>query len=156
MIKVLFVCLGNICRSPLAEAIFNHLIDQENLSNQFSSDSCGTAGYHIGASPDYRSVHVAQKHQVPISSHARKLEKNDLEKFDYIIPMDDQNKSNILALDPEKFHKVLLMRSFDDLSDQEKNVPDPYYGSAKDFQEVYNMLDRSNKNFISFLKEKHQ
>jgi protein-tyrosine phosphatase len=156
MVKVLFVCLGNICRSPLAEALFKHKIKQAGLANKVTADSCGTGDYHIGSQPDRRSVQVAQKHHVPIDHACRQLVDSDLVEFDYLMAMDKSNHRNILFLasKPDQHAKVLLMRSFDK-SDNLEEVPDPYYGGPKDFQEVYDILDRSLDGFIAHLHNRH-
>jgi protein-tyrosine phosphatase len=155
MVKILFVCLGNICRSPLAEALFNHKIKQAGLADGVMSDSCGTGNYHIGAQPDKRSIHVAVKHGIPINHACRQLSEIDLQEFDYLLAMDKSNQRDILflATDAQR-EKVLLIRSFDK-SDTKLEVPDPYYGGSKEFQEVFEILDRSLDGFISHLRERH-
>jgi protein-tyrosine phosphatase len=155
MIKVLFVCLGNICRSPLAEAIFNQKVYQMGLQNQLSSDSAGTGAYHIGSDPDVRSIAVAKKHQTPIRHQARQITKKDGALFDYIIAMDDNNYRNITQILDQNYEGILLMRSFD-IIETNSNVPDPYHGSIDDFEEVYQILDRSIENLISELRKNHQ
>ncbi|MEL7145818.1 MAG: low molecular weight protein-tyrosine-phosphatase [Bacteroidota bacterium] len=156
MLNVLFVCLGNICRSPLAEAVFDQIVKEEGLSNHFKSDSCGTGGYHIGADPDPRSQEIARIKGVPMEHKARKFSPKDYENFDYIIPMDQANYHDIVAVTGEKHPGLYLMRAFDEEAGSDEDVPDPYYGGSEGFRNVYNMLERSNRKFIAFLKEKHR
>lgn len=150
--KVLFVCLGNICRSPLAEAVFNHKIKQLHLQHRISADSCGTGDYHIGDQPDPRTIKTAQKNGVEIWHQARQLSAQDLTGFDYLFAMDEQNKRGILRLpDAGKHsHKIKLMREFDPQG--QGDVPDPYYGTMNDFQHVFEMLDRTLDVFIESIK----
>jgi protein-tyrosine phosphatase len=147
--KVLFVCLGNICRSPLAEAIFKHKVKQKNLEDLFEIDSCGTSNYHIGDIPDPRTFAIAKKHGVDIDHIVRQLTSEDLEAYDYILAMDKSNHKNILRLSSNDVHKekVRMMREFDDLGKGEE-VPDPYWGKEPEFQEVYDILDRSMDKFL--------
>jgi protein-tyrosine phosphatase len=151
--KVLFVCLGNICRSPLAEAVFNHKIKQLNLHHHISADSCGTGDYHIGDQPDPRTIKTAKKNGVEIWHQARQLSAKDLTGFDYVFAMDEQNKRGILRLpDADKHtHKIKLMREFDPQG--QGDVPDPYYGTMNDFQHVFEMLDRTLDVFIESIKQ---
>ncbi len=155
MLNVLFVCLGNICRSPLAEAVFDHLIKEQGLEKYFSSDSCGTGGYHIGADPDHRSQHIAKVNNVPMDHTARKFAQSDYQNFDYIIPMDEQNYQDIVSMTGSEHDGLMLMRKFDPESKGNLEVPDPYYGGADGFKNVYDMLESSNRKFIEFLTEKH-
>lgn len=156
MIKVLFVCLGNICRSPLAEAIFNHKLKHRNWTQLFEVDSCGTGDYHIGDQPDKRTVKVSRKNGVEIAHACRQLTPDDLDYFDYIMAMDKSNYFNILRLSTtdQSNKKVKLMRDFD-IEHPGAEVPDPYFGSEKEFQEVFNILDRSLDEFLSHLKQQH-
>src|SRR5690554_2170206 len=98
MIKVLFICLGNICRSPLAEAVFNHKVREKKLDKSIQSDSCGTSNYHIGKSPDKRSILCAQNRGILIDHVGRQLRRADLEEFDYLLAMDQSNFDNIRKL----------------------------------------------------------
>ncbi|MBI1770681.1 MAG: low molecular weight phosphotyrosine protein phosphatase [Bacteroidetes bacterium] len=145
--KILFVCLGNICRSPLAEAIFNEKVRQRGLQKEFQSDSCGTGNYHIGDWPDGRAIKCAQKNNILINHLGRQLTRSDLEDFDLILAMDRSNLKNIFALaNTETKSKVKLMRSYDPLGTGD--VPDPYYGNEKDFDEVFEILDRSVEGLV--------
>ena len=155
-IRVLFVCLGNICRSPLAEALFKDKIARKGLTQIIEADSCGTSNYHIGDWPDERTLLNALKNGIQINHLGRQLTIKDLEYFDFIIAMDRSNYHNILRLTNEEKHKkkVVLMRSFDSISDHE-DVPDPYYGGERGFQEVFDILNRSTENFLAYLKKNH-
>jgi len=150
--KILFVCLGNICRSPLAEAVFNHKIKKYKLESFFQADSCGTGNYHLGGSPDHRTIFTARKNGVAINHRARQLSDVDLIEFDQIIAMDESNEFNILRLPSasQYKHKVRLMRAYDPHGPGD--VPDPYHGAEADFQEVFEILDRSIEQFIIELK----
>lgn len=140
--KLLFVCLGNICRSPAAENIMNYLVEQNNLSDRIICDSAGTGGYHVGSPPDERmTATAASLVGIELQGRARQLQKSDLENFDLILAMDRENYQDILALDPAKqyWHKVHLMCDFC-TQHSTKEVPDPYYGGAKGFTRVINLL----------------
>ena len=145
--KILFVCLGNICRSPLAEAIFNEKVRIRGLQEKFHGDSCGTANYHVGDWPDHRTIKCANNNGVPINHFGRQLKKEDMDRFDLILAMDGSNLMNILKLSNESNRsKVKLMRDYD--PDGPGDVPDPYYGNEKDFDEVFEILNRSIEQLI--------
>ncbi len=148
--KILFVCLGNICRSPLAEAIFNEKIRQRGLTYLFQADSCGTSNYNLGDAPDPRTIRSAKKNNTPIYHQARQLVASDLEDFDLILAMDADNHRNILRLGNHSKHpKVRLVRSYDPKGSGD--VPDPYYGNEKDFDNVFEILERSIESLVSDL-----
>ena len=151
--KVLFVCLGNICRSPLAEAIFKHKVASRNLGHLFDIDSCGTSNYHIGDIPDPRTFAIASKHGIKIDHVVRQFTTEDLETCDYILAMDENNFKNILRLSANDTHKgkVFLMREFDSQG-KEKEVPDPYWGNEREFQDVFDILDRSIDGFLEAVR----
>ena len=154
MKRVLFVCLGNICRSPMAEAIFNRQVLEKGLEKSFQADSCGTANYHVGDAPDPRTVRTSLKNGTPIRHTGRQFSRLDFEQFDLILPMGSSNRSNLRALPgAEKFdEKIMLMRMFDP-DQSEMEVPDPYYGTEKDSQHVFEMLDRSIQHLIEVLEK---
>ncbi|MEH1910544.1 MAG: low molecular weight protein-tyrosine-phosphatase [Nostoc sp.] len=140
--KLLFVCLGNICRSPSAENIINHLIEQAGLSEHILCDSAGTSSYHIGSPPDRRmSAAAATKLGIKLRGRARQFQKSDFQDFDLILAMDQENYENILALDQTKQyqHKVRLMCEFCSRHTL-KEVPDPYYGGQDGFNQVIDLL----------------
>lgn len=155
MKKILFVCLGNICRSPLAEAIFTHKVQEKQLQHHFLADSCGTANYHVGQTPDPRTIKNALSNGVTIQHVGRQLHKGDLESFDLIFAMDENNLANILRLPnaAEHRHKITLIRAYDP-EKSEDAVPDPYYGTEKDFQHVFEILDRSMDRLLLELTNK--
>ena len=158
MIRVLFVCLGNICRSPMAEGIFRHLVAQDGLSDRFEIDSAGTSGWHAGEKPDHRMRQTAKKHGLSLEDQrSRQFEVSDFEAFNYILAMDSSNLSNIRQLQSQPAHqqaKVELMRNYD-LLESNPNVPDPYYGGQNGFEEVYEILLRSNRELLDQLKKHH-
>ncbi|WP_258103704.1 low molecular weight protein-tyrosine-phosphatase [Marinoscillum sp. MHG1-6] len=154
MIKILFVCLGNICRSPLAEAICNAKIKEYGLESSLLTDSAGTSTYHIGEDPDPRSIEVARAHHTPISHKGRQVSSSDKHEFQYIMAMDRSNFQNIVSMLGEQPEGLYLMRDFDPES-RGAEVPDPYYGGQQGFEDVYQMLDRSCEELIDFIREKH-
>ena len=149
MTKILFVCLGNICRSPLAHGI----LESKLPSDKFYIDSAGTASYHIGSQPDRRSIQVARNFGVDITNQqARAFQKSDFDTFDIIFAMDKSNYNDIikLASSEEDTKKVKLFLD-ENSSILNKNVPDPYYGDMSDFKRVYNLIDETCNMFVNKL-----
>ncbi|MDF0552285.1 low molecular weight protein-tyrosine-phosphatase [Kamptonema sp. UHCC 0994] len=154
--RLLFVCLGNICRSPSAENIMNHLIQQANLADRIICDSAGTAGYHVGNPPDRRMAIAASKRGIELRGSARKFQRSDFDNFDLILAMDKENYQDILSLDPAgKYRdKVRLMCEFCQQYDL-KEVPDPYYGGPEGFDRVIDLLVDACEGLLQYItKEK--
>jgi protein-tyrosine phosphatase len=152
--KLLFVCLGNICRSPAAEGIMNHLLEQAGLQNEIVCDSAGTSNYHLGASPDPRMRQAAKQQGIPLQGGARQFQPADFETFDLILAMDRQNYHNLVALDPQGHYgaKVRLICDFC-TRHQVQEVPDPYYGGAEGFREVIDLLTDACQGLLLHLTE---
>ncbi len=154
-IRILFVCLGNIVRSPLAEHMFLHLADQAGISDKYETDSAGTAAYHIGESPDRRMRQVAAEFGLIYDGKGRQFISKDFKDFDLIIPMDIDNKFNVLKLASSLIQeqKVFLMRDFDPKGSENDSVPDPYYGGIDGFVNVYKIVERSCKGLLDSIEK---
>ena len=152
-IKILMVCLGNICRSPLAEGILASKLPK----NKFTVDSAGTGSWHVGHSPDERSISVGKKNKIDISNQkGRQFSTTDFETFDYIYVMDSSNYSDVLELAKTQEHKDKVQMILNDLFPNENvDVPDPYFGLPNGFEIVYNMLDEVCEVISKKLIEKH-
>lgn len=153
--KLCFVCLGNICRSPTAEGVFQHLVNERGLELYFEIDSAGTSAYHIGEGANSKSQQIANQHGVKLHSKARRFEQFDLGYFDLIIAMDNENLSNIRQLDSKSEHgnKIMLLREFDP-KPENKEVPDPYYGGVQGFKNVFDIVKRSCENLLDELDKR--
>ena len=151
-IKVLFVCLGNICRSPLAEGAFRRHVSERDESDRFVIDSAGTSAYHVGEKPDPRSIKTAQKNGVDISlQRARQFVESDFQQFDYIVAMDQSNYENIERIKRGTGSaKISLMLS--ELDSPRRDVPDPYYGGDQGFDEVWKMVDTATNKLLQRIK----
>lgn len=150
--KLLFVCLGNICRSPSAENIMNHLLATRDLAHQFSCDSAGTSSYHIGSPPDRRMALAARQRGITLQGRARQFHPEDFESFDWILAMDDSNYRDILRLDPEGHYHGKVRKICDFCRRHgDSEVPDPYYGGEAGFRYVIDLLMDACEGFLDFL-----
>lgn len=154
--RVLFVCLGNICRSPLAEAIFRQKVSERGLDERFEIDSAGTGGWHTGAPPDARSSAVALERGVRVRGAARQLTAADLGGFDWVITMDAQNLRDTLALQTQagRGARVHRLREWDP-EPEDGDVPDPYYGGGRGFHVVHDIVERCCEALLEDLVARH-
>ena len=157
-VKVIFVCLGNICRSPMAEGIFQNIVEKEGLSEYFLVNSAGTSRYHIGEVPDERALKTCSEKDIILNHLGQEFITKDLSEWDYILAMDQNNLHNIRMLEngakkPLR-SQVFLMRDFD-LQHKGADVPDPYYGGMNGFYEVFDMLERSSYELLRYIRSMH-
>ncbi len=153
--KILFVCLGNICRSPSAEGVFRDKLAQHGLAGQVEVDSAGTHAYHVGSSPDARAQAAALRRGIDLSGlRGRQVSQGDFEYYDYILAMDRDNLANLEAMcPPEHLHKIhLFLKYAGGVGASE--VPDPYYGGGDGFERVLDMLDDASEGLLRVLKER--
>lgn len=152
--KVLFVCMGNICRSPAGESVLNHLLLNHPLRHRVVCDSAGTTGYHSGASADRRMRKALESRGIEVAGTARQITAADLRDFDLILAMDQENLADIRALDPEQQYadKVQLFGAFCRLTPGE-DVPDPYYGAECGFDQVMDMLLDGGTELVKYLEQ---
>jgi protein-tyrosine phosphatase len=152
--RLLFVCSGNICRSPLAEAVFLHLAGEAGLAGAFQVDSAGTHDFHEGDRADPRTIQVGARHGIDVTSIARKVRGADFDRFDLILAMDRGHLRELRALAPGRDRdKIELMRSYDEPG-ADPDVADPYYGGLEGFERMYQVLARCCANLLVALRER--
>jgi len=146
--SVLFVCMGNICRSPTAEGVFRHYVTGAGLADQIEADSAGTHAYHVGEPADRRATAAAERRGVSLAGiRARRVSADDFERFDYIIAMDQDNQMHLLDQAPDEHRsKVQLFLSFS--SEDESEVPDPYYGGSAGFERVLDLVESASRGLL--------
>ncbi len=153
-VKVLFVCMGNICRSPTAHGVFQHLVTQAGLQRAIYVDSAGTGDWHVGRPPDKRAAQAAKQRGYDLSPlRARQFSAEDLQVFDYILAMDQENLQGILALksQPQRGHVGLFLQFAKNAEYQE--VPDPYYGGSKGFERVLDLIESASHGLLEHLQK---
>ena len=152
--EICFVCLGNICRSPLAEGVFQHLINEQGLENQIITHSAGTGSWHVGASPDARMQATARNKGIQLTSRAQQIDAGDIRRFDLVLAMDRSNLESMEYLcSPEMAaNKLRLFRSFDPEADGDLDVPDPYYGGDAGFEHVFQIVHQICPPILDYVK----
>ena len=153
-IKVLFVCMGNICRSPTAEGVFAKLLKERNLEEHFVIDSAGTHAYHVGEVPDLRAQQAALERDIKLSHlRARKVIMEDFEDFDFLLAMDDENYAALMNACPEEYKdKISYFLDYAPQLDA-REVPDPYYGGKYGFERVLDMIEAASAGFLNTLQK---
>jgi len=149
-VKVLFVCLGNICRSPTAEGVFTHLVKEGGYAEIIDIDSAGTHAYHVGASPDGRAQQAAKNRGIELGHlKGRKAVAADIDHFDYVLAMDHENLTHLKEIStPINVKKIKLFLSYAKEADLDE-VPDPYYGGAKGFERVLDLVEEASKGLLA-------
>jgi len=156
MIKVLFVCLGNICRSPTAEGVFRKHVTEAGLHEHIHIDSAGTHAYHVGEPPDMRAQETAARRGIDLGGlRGRRATAQDLDEFDYVLAMDNENFRNLNAIAEEHHRqKIRLFLEFAEELD-EREVPDPYYGGPGGFDRVLDMIEEASEGLLAEIRKKH-
>lgn len=150
------MCLGNICRSPLAEGVFRELVQQAGLQDRFLIDSAGTSGYHTGEGPDPRTSEVAARRGIILEHASRRLRAADLERFDFILAMDRENLGRIETLAAGDGRcEIGLLRAYDESAEPGGEVPDPYYSGASGFEDVHDMVERACRGLLFHIRAAH-
>jgi protein-tyrosine phosphatase len=156
-VRVLFVCLGNICRSPTAEGVMRSLVREAGLEDRIELDSAGTGSWHVGNPPDARATDAAARRAIVLEGAARQVEVIDFDRFDLVVAMDASNRRDLqrLAPDDDARRKVVALREFDPqaVRDGDLDVPDPYYGGEDGFEQVLDIVDRACRGLLEHLRE---
>lgn len=156
MVKVIFICMGNICRSPTAHGVFRKLVEDEGYSDSIYIESAGTHAYHVGEPPDQRAQQTARERGISLTDlRGQKVKESDYETFDYILAMDDDNYNILASQCPAEYQEKL--RLFLDFAEdiQAREVPDPYYGGASGFDQVFDMVEAGSRGLLTDIINKH-
>jgi protein-tyrosine phosphatase len=153
--RVLFVCMGNICRSPTAQGIFRKLLERQGLQVLVETDSAGTHAYHVGEPPDHRAQETAMRRGIDLGDlRARRVEKGDFERFDYVLAMDRDNYDILRSIcPPDHAEKLILFMDFAPHLET-REVPDPYYGGARGFEQVFDMAEAAAEGLLSDIRRR--
>ena len=156
-IRILFICMGNICRSPTAEAVFRRTVDQAGLKDLIECDSAGTHSYHIGEPPDQRAQLAASRRGYDMSNlRGRKVDKQDFARFDYVVAMDRRNLELLERLCPaEHANKLALYCDFHE-NYAGREVPDPYFGGPRGFEQVLDMIETVSESLVAHLRQSYR
>jgi len=156
-IHVLFVCLGNICRSPSAQGIFQHYVDEAGLTDVFVIDSCGTAAFNVGKAPDLRAINATKHFGYDIKNQiARQIRPDDFHLFDYIIPMDRKNLMNISAWTPQTFAgEIKLFMQYHPNNMGENQIPDPYHDKPENFYPIIKVIEEASQGLLTQIRQKY-
>jgi len=157
MVKVLFVCMGNICRSPTAQGVFAHLVENQGLTAQIQIDSAGTHAYHVGEPPDARAMQAARKRSIELGGQrARRVTGDDFLDFDYVLAMDRNNYDDLMSLcPPDHQSKLHLFLDFASTLEEDE-VPDPYYGGITGFDRVLDLIEQASQGLLAEIRQQHR
>jgi protein-tyrosine phosphatase len=156
-IRICFVCLGNICRSPTAEGIMRSLVEESGLEEYIEIDSAGTSAEHLGEEPDPRTHEAAEENGISLVGTARQFEIEDFDEFEYVIAMDGENRDELSSLAPDETaeEKIFLVRDFEPRARRDQDVPDPYYGGSDGFGEVFDILSNACRGLLEHVVLQH-
>jgi len=156
MVKILFVCMGNICRSPTAHGVFRALVQKEGLSQVIEIDSAGTHAYHVGSAPDKRAQATAQERGIDLSDLvARRVEPEDFDIFDLVLAMDQDNYMSLSEICPDQHvDKICMFMDFADHM-RTREVPDPYYGGPSGFDRVFDLVEAASEGLLQDIRQRH-
>jgi len=157
MIKVLFVCMGNICRSPMAEAVFQKMVKEAGLSQQIQVDSAGTGSWHVGEKAHPNTLRVLQKHAIPYNGRARQFRRDDLDDFDYVLAMDKENLAHVQQQSYQNKTKVNLFLNYAKEKGKVRvdEVPDPYGNPDSAYEEVYDLVTKGCAALLDHIRTRH-
>jgi protein-tyrosine phosphatase len=157
MVRVLFVCMGNICRSPTAQGVFEHLVEHQGLTSLITIDSAGTHAYHVGEPPDGRATQAARKRGIDLGrQRARRVTEDDFQDFDYVLAMDRNNYDDLMLLCPPAHRPKLHLFLEFATGMTEDEVPDPYYGGITGFERVLDLIEQAAQGLLAEIRQHHR